>query len=60
MTLNSQQTAIDYFYYRHASNILERTELQEAYKHRERLPSRTSLLENTIRETFKQNKEFFK
>lgn len=57
--LKSQPVEIDYSYYWHTSNILERTEMQEAYNLRERLSSRTSLLENTISETFNQNKEFF-
>ena len=59
MPLKSRQLEIDYFYYWHFNNILERTKLQEAYDLRERLPGRTSLFENTISETFNQNKGFF-
>lgn len=57
MPLKSQQIERDYFHYWHFNNILERTKLQEAYDHRERLLGRTNLFENTISETFNQNKD---
>lgn len=49
MPLKSQQIQRDYFHYWHFNNILERTKLQEAYDHRERLLSRMYLKIPSVR-----------